>query len=141
MTQCPSSCALLEEEEPFTHSSIISFDNQTGKVLISTSDTSLFESVLTLHVTCETSRSRQDNRTVSDIFTVKFEDPCQFDKVSLENPSAIEDYYIYYVDGRSAEDVVIDFGFTQELTYCPSNCSLYEPDEADADHPAVLMFN
>ena len=90
-----------------------------------------------LEVTCVSLSSEQELATASDVIIIKFEDPCQFDKVAFENPSAIEDYYIYYVEDTSAEVVLIDVGFTQELTYCPSICSLFEPDEAVADHPAV----
>ena len=50
---------------------------------------------------------------------------------------AIDDYYIYYVEASAAKDVSIDYGFRQELTFCPSICQLFEPDNAEADHSAI----
>ena len=117
------------------------FDNEVGTVMISTSDTALFETMLTLTVMCTSIASKQQNNTATDVFTVKFEDPCQFDKVYFENKAAIEDYYIYYVEASTAKDVIIDYGFTQNMDFCKSICSLIEADNEKVEHPAIQMFD
>ena len=118
MSYCPTSCTLYETDHVYSHPSIQMFDEELGTVMISTSDTSLFETMLTLKVTCTSLASEQPDNAASDVFTVKFEDPCQFDKVFFENKAAIEDYYIYYVEASHAKEVTIDHGFKQEMSFC-----------------------
>ena len=85
LSYCPTVCSLLEaDNQNATHPAITAFDDDIAKVVISTSDGELIGSVLTLQVICESTLSEKTN-SVSDLFTVKFEDPCQFDSVEFEN--------------------------------------------------------
>ena len=55
----------------------------------------------------------------------------------FKNPTTIDDYYIYYVKESSAEEVIIDHGFTQEKNFCNTVCALYEADNEPAHHPSI----
>ena len=75
------------------------------------------------------------------MFTVHFEEPCQFDNATMTNLNTVDDYMIYYVYNQTADDLAIDPGFTHQLPFCPTQCRLLEADTKSATHPAVKSFD
>ena len=108
---CPTQCSLTEADTiEATHHSIKSFDENVAKLVINTSDYRLIDSMLTLKVECQSILSEK-TRYASDLITIAFEDPCQFDKVSFKDSVPIEDYFIYYVNSTDPYEVIVNHGF------------------------------
>ena len=79
-------------------------------------------------MTCESLSSTQEENISEDTLIIHFQDPCQFDKVRFRNPGSISDYHIYYVYADTAEALIVNHEFENDLGYCPTICSLTGAD-------------
>ena len=48
---------------------------------------------------------------------------------------------IYYVYNDTSTDLAIDFGFSHQLRFCPTECSLTEADTNEATHHSITSFD
>ena len=78
---CPFTCILEGVNSTSTHPAISEFNKTSSQIKLDSSDTSLIGTLLTLQVTCTSTRSIEDNKEVTDVFVVDFEDYCQFARI------------------------------------------------------------
>jgi len=143
---CPVTCTLGEVPSYTVHDTdVITFNDSTGEVFISTSQVSYQFTKMSLTITCTSDESIHMTplRTVTDTFTVSFNSPdaadCDnsFDAYVFE--TYIPDYQQTYIisDPPIKKSIMPEF-FALSMT-CPVICTLHELlDGADSSQPQLL---